>query len=275
MKSDYIDPDAPRIFISSTLEDLKSEREEIKNAIETDLKYHCYAFESSGSVSPARERVLGTLKKSDIYVGIIGGRYGSDFKGDGERISGTEDEYNYALKWNKEILIYTKTVERDEKASRFLGRVREYSRGSITADFETTEELVNHFKKDIAKIFAKKLRENSKYSLKLLRGCIVNNKEKASLYSKSTRLSKLSKLRTFEIPKAIEDEEIDDLMEIEYITKDINDLIQEKNEITSFLPPAGLDLITSSRLEGTWMNLKENVNKLVKVSDNYLAKHSN
>ena len=271
MKSDYIDPDAPRIFISSTLKDLKSEREEIKNAIERDLKYHCYAFESSGSVSPARKMVLGTLKKSDIYVGIIGGRYGSDFKGDGERISGTEDEYNHALEWNKEILIYTKTVERDEKASRFLERVRDYSRGSITADFETTAELINHFKKDIAKIFAKKLREDSKYSLKLLRGCIVNNKEKASLYSKLTRLSKL---RTFEIPKAIEDEEINDLMEIRDITKDINDSVQERNKITFSRSPAGLDSITRSYLEENWMNLKENVDKLVKVSDNYLAKHS-
>lgn len=143
-------PDAPRVFISSTLNDLRAERETLKTAIINDLRYNCYIFEKGGSRHPARKRILEELKKSDIYVCLIGKKYGNEFEIDGKMISGTEDEYNHAKLWNKKILVYVKKIERDYKVDQFLGRIKDYHGGTLIQPFSNVEELIKHFKDDVA-----------------------------------------------------------------------------------------------------------------------------
>jgi len=142
---------SPQVFISSTLkDDLELERKELKRTITKDLKYGCYAFESGGSGHPARATILNYLRNSDIYVCIIGRRYGPPLEDRG--ISATEDEYNYAKELNKNILVYVKDVEREEREYEFLKKVRDYEEGTLTQTFTTTEELIEYFKKDAAKL---------------------------------------------------------------------------------------------------------------------------
>lgn len=143
-------PDVPKVFISSTLKDLKIERDALKRTIVNDLKYNCYAFESGGSGHPARTTVLDHLRNSDIYVCIIGERYG--YKIEGTNISATEDEYNHAKKWDKKILVYLKETEREKETDEFLERVRDYEEGTITQTFKTNNELINNFKRDAARL---------------------------------------------------------------------------------------------------------------------------
>jgi GNAT superfamily N-acetyltransferase len=159
IKPDDVDfsPGAPKVFISSTFNDLKVEREDLKKAIKHDLRYHVYAFESGGSGFPAREHILEKLNDSDIYICIIGKTYGYEFEVDGNRISATEDEYNHARKWKIPIFVYVKNVPtREEKTIEFLNKIGDYMKGSLWQKFETTEELINYVKKDVGEQWAKR-----------------------------------------------------------------------------------------------------------------------
>lgn len=153
----YISPDSPRVFISSTIEDLKKERKLLKKAIEVDLRYHVYISEAGGSGSPPREHILEKLKSSDIYICIVGERYGSKLEVDGNKISATEDEFNHAKKWNIPTLVYVKKVpKRDAKIDDFLAKIGDYLGGSLWQEFETPEELIKYAKSDIAELWKKK-----------------------------------------------------------------------------------------------------------------------
>jgi len=153
----YISPDAPRVFISSTIENLKKERKLLKKTIEVDLRYHVYISEAGGSGSPAREYILKKLKSSDIYICIVGERYGSELEVDGNKISATEDEFNHAKKWNIPPLVYVKKVpKRDDKTDNFLAKIGDYLGGSLWQEFETPEELIKYAKSDIAELWKKK-----------------------------------------------------------------------------------------------------------------------
>lgn len=93
-----------KIFISSTYTDLKIHRKKIWDLLST------YNVEISGmeEFGARKETSLKTcideVIKSDIYIGIIGYRYGSIDKKTNK--SYTELEYKNALKNGKEILIY-------------------------------------------------------------------------------------------------------------------------------------------------------------------------
>ena len=159
VKPDDVDfsPGAPKVFISSTFNDLKVEREDLKKSIKHDLRYHVYAFESGGSGFPAREHILEKLNDSDIYICIIGKTYGYEFEVDGNRISATEDEYNHARKWKIPIFVYVKNVpDREEKSIEFLNKIGDYMKESLWQKFKTTEELINYVKKDVGERWAKR-----------------------------------------------------------------------------------------------------------------------
>ena len=82
------------IFISSTFEDLKEEREKVIRAV-LELNHFPVGMEQFPAVGiPPIELIKQVLKDCDYYILIIGARYGSINKESG--ISYTEEEYNYA-----------------------------------------------------------------------------------------------------------------------------------------------------------------------------------
>lgn len=96
-----------RIFISSTIRDLHFVRASLAGKIEAELGHRAVASESvsfdfSGTGSIV-ESCLDEIEKSDVYVLVIGERYGSIVPEWG--ISITHAEYRHALALRKPILV--------------------------------------------------------------------------------------------------------------------------------------------------------------------------
>lgn len=92
-----------QVFVSSTYEDLQEERKEVIQAL---LELDC--IPAGMELFPASNDDQWTLIKSiiddsDYYILILGGRYGST---NGEGISYTEMEYQYALDSGKPIIAF-------------------------------------------------------------------------------------------------------------------------------------------------------------------------
>jgi hypothetical protein len=137
-----------KVFLSSTVEDLKSHREAVRRVIDR-LGYRCVNMESFGSRpdTPAevcREEVRGC----DIFVGIVGTLYGSS-PPDSE-LSFTELEYEAAAEFGKRRLMFVAAEdislphnlrEPDDKKNR-QDAFRQRVRAQLAADlFRTPDEL--------------------------------------------------------------------------------------------------------------------------------------
>jgi len=93
------------VFISSTFQDLKEYRAEIWNLLNTEYDVEIKGMEDFGArkESPL-ETCLSEVDQSDIYVGIIGTRFGSVNEKKGK--SYTQLEYERALERDKDVFIY-------------------------------------------------------------------------------------------------------------------------------------------------------------------------
>jgi len=92
------------VFISSTFLDLKEERKKVWDSLEK-FDVTVKGMEQFGArKSTPLKTCLSEVEQSDIYVGIIGMRYGSEEPNSGKSYS--QFEYEKAIEQNKEILIY-------------------------------------------------------------------------------------------------------------------------------------------------------------------------
>lgn len=92
-----------RVYLSSTLNDLGPEREAVRKA----LGGHCTVVESyTADERSVRESCLADVAGCDLYIGIIGRRYG--FIPPGQSFSITELEYQQAREHNRPTLIFVK-----------------------------------------------------------------------------------------------------------------------------------------------------------------------
>lgn len=92
------------VFISSTYLDLKDERKKVWDTLEK-FDVAVKGMEQFGArKSDPLTTCLTEVELSDIYVGIIGMRYGSEDPKTGKSFS--QLEYEKAIEQNKEILIY-------------------------------------------------------------------------------------------------------------------------------------------------------------------------
>jgi len=92
-----------QIFISSTFEDLKEEREAVMTAIMTSNNIPAGMELFSAMDEEQLEYIKRVIDDSDYYVLIIGGRYGST---DSDGISYTEREYDYAVDKGVPTLVF-------------------------------------------------------------------------------------------------------------------------------------------------------------------------
>jgi hypothetical protein len=161
-----------RVMVSSTILDLEQERNAIRGVLES-LGFEALMSETQGSHGiPPKELCLRLARECDIYVLIIGQRYGTIIEG--EAISVTEMEFNEAKHQRQirglEILGYVKNVEdRCEREQQFLQTVEEFRTGIFRGSFITTDELVARFKLDLGRnMIVKKMRLNEVDIYKLL-----------------------------------------------------------------------------------------------------------
>lgn len=133
-----------QIFISSTYEDLKDERNEVFHTIyamhhiPAGMEYFNAADETSWNI------IKGVIDESDFYVIILGHRYGSM---DSEGIGYTEKEYNYANSKKIPILSFVRdrnhpvspqfidTGNSKDKLEKFIDKIKERQ-----CSFWTTKE---------------------------------------------------------------------------------------------------------------------------------------
>jgi hypothetical protein len=89
-----------QVFVSSTYEDLKNERQEIVEAI-LDAGHIPAGMEIFGGAGTIIDTIKKWINESDIYFLLLGGKYGSIYCE--EDISFTEWEYRYAKSINKPV----------------------------------------------------------------------------------------------------------------------------------------------------------------------------
>lgn len=136
-----------QVFVSSTYEDLKIERQEVIHAL---LELDC--IPSGMELFPASDEdqwslITGVIDECDYYILILGGRYGST--GD-DGIGYTEKEYRYALKTGKPIIAFLhkdpeslpkKNTENTEKGQKSFKEFRDLAQEKMCKYWETPSEL--------------------------------------------------------------------------------------------------------------------------------------
>jgi hypothetical protein len=159
------------VFLSSTWEDLEEHRRLVLLTL-AKFKRQAIGMEYVGARpgSPL-EVCLSEVRKSGVYVGIIGTRYGSEAK-DGK--SFTELEYEEALRHKKNILIYVideqthpvlpKHVDKGENAVR-LSKFKDALSRHVCKRFSSPDNLAGQIAVDLMDIF-EDIGENVRAALK-------------------------------------------------------------------------------------------------------------
>lgn len=136
-----------QIFVSSTYEDLKAERQEIMHAL---LELDC--IPSGMELFPAADEdqwslIKGVIDDCDYYVVVIGGRYGS-LGPDG--ISYTEMEYRHAISTEKPVIAFlhkdptslpAKHTEQTEEGRKRLEDFRKLAQQKMCKYWSTAQDL--------------------------------------------------------------------------------------------------------------------------------------
>jgi predicted HTH transcriptional regulator len=137
-----------RVFISSVQQELKLERRAIKEFILDDVLlseyFDVFLFEDSPARSkPAEKAYIDEVGNSDLYIGILGDKYGGPVKA---KISPTEAEFQEAKKKHKTILMYikgdsSKDKKREPGVKKLIKEIRDTKRGFSYKRFNEISEL--------------------------------------------------------------------------------------------------------------------------------------
>jgi predicted ATPase len=143
-----------RVFVSSTLEELKAERLATKKAI-TDLHLTPVMFELGARPHPARDVYSSYLTQSHVFIGIYGDRYG--WVAPGAEISGLEEEFRLSADHPRLIYIKRPAPERDV---RLKGLIDEIKRSDISYKyFSEPEELSELIANDLVLLLTERFEQ--------------------------------------------------------------------------------------------------------------------
>jgi predicted ATPase len=141
-----------RVFVSSTLDELASERAVAREAI-SQLRLTPILFESGARPYPPREIYRAYLAQSDIFVGLYWQRYG--WVAPSMQVSGLEDEYQLAGEKPKLIYVKTPAPERESRLQALLNRIR--AEGDVSYQkFATPDELRERLANDLAQLLTER-----------------------------------------------------------------------------------------------------------------------
>ncbi|MBL7132146.1 MAG: DUF4062 domain-containing protein [Candidatus Omnitrophica bacterium] len=139
-----------KIFVSGVQKELKAERRTVKEFVHKDVLlseyFDVFLFEDAPAKSKSAEKAyIEEVRKSDIYIGILGQKYGSSGKG---ALPPTDAEFREAKAKHKEILVYIKgqnTVDksRDPGVQKLIKEIRNPKAGYSYRRFEDADELTN------------------------------------------------------------------------------------------------------------------------------------
>lgn len=141
-----------RVFVSSTLRELASERRAVRAAIE-QLHLAPVMFELGARPHPPRELYRAYLAQSDIFVGLYGERYG--WVAPGESISGLEDEYRLTPPGLPKLVYIKEGVDREPRLADLVNRIRGDDQVSY-AYFADAAQLAELVRADLATLLAER-----------------------------------------------------------------------------------------------------------------------
>ena len=126
------------IFISSLITGMEAEREAVKRAI-TALGHRAVMAEDFGATAGSPQIVcLEGVRKADVFVLIVGRRYGS---AQPSGISATHEEYREAREKRPVLVFVEDTPDREPLQVAMLKEVQNWEAGLFTAPFKTPAEL--------------------------------------------------------------------------------------------------------------------------------------
>lgn len=138
-----------RVFISAVQSEMATERRAVKDFILGDALlseyFSVFLFEDAPAGSKSAEKAyLDEVKKADIYIGILGKKYGN---ANTNGIAPTDAEYREAKKTDKHVLIYIKGKNAEDKnrekgVQQMFNDVRHPEHGYSYKRFGDQEELI-------------------------------------------------------------------------------------------------------------------------------------
>jgi hypothetical protein len=140
----------PKIFISSTIVDLPNERKAALKAVEKVGGFPVMSeFTIEAQSTDSLTICLSKVKESDIYVLILGGRYGWQPE---NKESITELEYKTAIDSKLPILVFNTIYPKEPLQKLFERKVENsYFRKTVQDVFELQEKMEKSLKQEIEK----------------------------------------------------------------------------------------------------------------------------
>ena len=136
------------VFISSVMAGMSDEREAAREAVES-IGSKVSMFELLGGRDDRAETAyLAGVQSSDIYVGVLGARYGTP---DRTGYAPTHAEYNEAIKAGLRISVWATTAEMDGRQRDFLNEVRTFH---TTGRYSSPDELRDALKRRLTEVAA-------------------------------------------------------------------------------------------------------------------------
>jgi len=127
-----------KVFISSVMKGFESYRQSAKSAVEL-LSHHPVMAEDFGArPDPPESACLAEVRESDVYILILGERYG--WTG-ASNTSPTEQEYDEAVRNSKPILAFISLEDKEDRQKQFGVKVGDYNTGVFRATFTNAVDL--------------------------------------------------------------------------------------------------------------------------------------
>jgi hypothetical protein len=143
---------AKRAFISSVMSELPAERKAVAAGVR-GVGLVPVMFEEFGArEADAEEAYLAEVEGADIYIGILGSRYGKPLK---SRFSATHTEYRHALEHASRMALWTSAAaDREGPEQSFLDEVRVFH---VVPEFSTLADLQRRVEERLGTIAAEDL----------------------------------------------------------------------------------------------------------------------
>ena len=141
-----------RVFVSSTLDELATERVAVRRAIE-QLHLTPVMFELGARPHPPRELYRAYLAQSHIFVGVYWQRYG--WVAPDESVSGIEDEYVLSAGIPRLLYLKSPAPDREERLSELIEHMKSEDAASYRR-FETPAELARLVQDDLALLLSER-----------------------------------------------------------------------------------------------------------------------
>lgn len=140
----------PLVFISST-SDMEAERQAL--AAELRPVYDLYLFEEDRARGASPEaRCRAQIEGCDVFVGVLGGSYGSPFPGDERSIVEWEFDTARSVREDLEIMPFVEQgagAGGDPRQQAFLARLSDFQSGLWCRFFDSSESLVRQARRSL------------------------------------------------------------------------------------------------------------------------------